>query len=106
MIKVRAILPNQDEALRAGMLLTVKLVVNPRSALMIPEQALVPFSSQQFVYVVNGNAIAEQREVQIGQRQVGQVEVLDGLILGEQVVVEGTLRLKPNTPVKVMAANP
>ena len=105
MLKVRALLPNKDAALRAGMLLTVQLELNPRQALMIPEQALVPLSSQQFVYVINDGK-AEKRAIFIGQRQVGQVEVLDGLVLNEQVVTEGTLRLKPNTPVKVVTAKP
>ncbi|MCV6637419.1 efflux RND transporter periplasmic adaptor subunit [Candidatus Albibeggiatoa sp. nov. NOAA] len=104
MLKLRAIIPNQDEALRAGMLLTVRLALNPRQALMISERALVPVGSQQFVYVMTENAIAERRIVEIGQRQVGKVEVTDGLALGEKVVVEGTLRLKPNTPIKEITA--
>ncbi len=105
MVTLRALLPNQDKALRAGMLLTVTLSLNPRRALMISERALVPIGSQQFVYVVNEENIAEKRLIQIGQRQVGQVEVVHGVALGEKIVVEGTLRLKPNTPVKLVAAS-
>jgi membrane fusion protein (multidrug efflux system) len=105
MLTLRAIIPNQDEALRAGMLLTVKLNLNPRDALMIAEQALVPIGSQQFVYVITEALTAEKRLIELGQRQIGKVEVIHGLALDEKVVVEGTLRLKPNTPVRVIAAS-
>ncbi|MEK7992083.1 MAG: efflux RND transporter periplasmic adaptor subunit [Thiotrichaceae bacterium] len=106
MLTLRAIIPNRDEALRAGMLLTVKLNLNPRDALMIEEQALVPIGSQQFVYVITDALIAEKRLIELGQRQVGKVEVTHGLALDEKIVTEGTLRLKPNTPVKVITASP
>ncbi|WP_353570853.1 efflux RND transporter periplasmic adaptor subunit [Candidatus Albibeggiatoa sp. nov. BB20] len=106
MLKLRAIMPNKDEALRAGMLLTVKLNLNPRQALMVSERALVPIGSQQFVYVITDALIAEKRLIEIGQRQVGKVEVTHGLALDENVVVEGTLRLKPNTAVKLITASP
>lgn len=106
MVKLRALLSNEDEALRAGMLLTVKLNLNPRQALMVSERALVPFGSQQFVYVVTEQSLAEKRLIKIGQRQIGKVEVTQGLALNEKVVVEGTLRLKPNAPVKLINALP
>jgi membrane fusion protein, multidrug efflux system len=98
-ITVRAIVPNRDAALRPGMFLTVSVAKDERQALMIPEQALVPEQSRQFVYVVQGGK-AKKREVQIGLRQPGRVEVSTGLIAGEFVVTEGTQKIREGSSVR------
>jgi membrane fusion protein (multidrug efflux system) len=106
-ITVRAIVPNRDAALRPGMFLTVSVAKDERQALMIPEQALVPEQSRQFVYVVQGGK-AKKREVQIGLRQPGRVEVSTGLIAGEFVVTEGTQKIREGSSVRELqvAAGP
>jgi len=53
-----------------------------------------------YVWVVSGGK-AERREVVLGVRTPGYVEIDKGLELGEQVVVGGTDRLQPGTEVKV-----
>jgi membrane fusion protein (multidrug efflux system) len=102
-VSVRALLPNKDAALRPGMFLTVDLSSAQRTALVIPEEALVPEQSSQFVFVVDGgNAV--KREVSIGTRRPGSVEVVAGLKSGERVVVEGTIRVRDGGPVRDSAA--
>lgn len=100
-IGLRANLPNPDGKLRPGLFARVRLQTGaPTPALVIPEQAVFPRGSQQFVYVVeNGKAV--QREVKIGQRLPGQAEVLSGIKVGEQVVVSGLQRLGDDTPVRI-----
>ena len=98
-ITVRALLPNQDGALKPGMFLTVSMDRDQRKALVIPEEALVPEQARQFVYViVPGNKVAK-REVRIGRRQPGEVEVVEGLVNNDRVVVEGTLKLRDGASV-------
>ena len=46
-IVVRAVLPNPHRALKPGMLMEVELQMNPREALVIPEEALVPQGARQ-----------------------------------------------------------
>jgi membrane fusion protein (multidrug efflux system) len=106
-VTVRALLPNRDSALKPGMFLTVELAREQRQALLIPEEALVPEQARQFVYVV-ANGRVNKREVQIGRRAPGRVEVAQGLQEGERVVTEGTLKLREGTPVRelVAAASP
>ena len=101
-ITVRALLPNEPSRLRAGMFLTVSLLKEDVVSLLIPEQALIPERSKQFVFVVNDQDLVERREVATGRRRPGQVEILAGLSPGELVVTEGTQSARPGQPVRIV----
>jgi membrane fusion protein (multidrug efflux system) len=98
-VTVRALLPNQDGALKPGMFLTVSMDREQRKALVIPEEALVPEQARQFVFVIIAGDKVSKREVRIGRRQPGEVEVADGLVNGDRVVVEGTLKLREGSSI-------
>ena len=99
-VAVRALIDNRDGRLRPGMFMTVKMVRPEGQALMLPEQAIVPENEQHFVYVV-ADGKAHKREVKIGRRRPGEVEVLEGLSAEDGVVVDGTLNLRDGVQVKV-----
>jgi membrane fusion protein (multidrug efflux system) len=99
-VAIRALIDNRDGRLRPGMFMTVKLVRPAGQALMLPEQAIVPENEQHFVYVV-ADGKAHKREVKIGRRRPGEVEVLQGLTADDGVVVDGTLNLRDGVPVRV-----
>ena len=98
-VTVRALLANEDGALRPGMFLNVSLANDEREALVIPEEALTPEAEKQFVFVV-ADGKAAQREVRIGMRRPGSVEIVSGLSEGEQVIVEGTQKVRNGAPVR------
>ena len=98
-VTVRALLANEDGALRPGMFLNVALANDERESLTIPEQALTPEAERQFVFVVNDGK-AQRREVRIGARRPGTVEVINGLAAGERVIVEGTQKVRDGAPVR------
>jgi membrane fusion protein (multidrug efflux system) len=100
-VTVRALVPNPDGRLRPGMLLVVKLLRENVAALVVPEQAIVPEQSRQYVLVVEDDGRVEKRLVVTGRRRPGQVEVLEGLAPGERVVAEGTQKARPGDPVEV-----
>jgi membrane fusion protein (multidrug efflux system) len=100
---VRAIVPNDEGLLKPGMFLTVHIVESSKEAIVVPEQALLPEEGRQFVYVVVGGK-AEKREIRIGRRRPGEVEVLDGLAANEVIVSEGADKLRPGAPVQPVAA--
>lgn len=102
-IKVRSLLQNDKGYLRPGMFLTVTLLNENVNALVIPEQALIPERNVQSVFVVGENEVAELRQVQIGRRRPGEVEILDGLEEGERVIVDGTQKARNGQPVKILA---
>jgi membrane fusion protein (multidrug efflux system) len=101
-ITVRALLDNNENRLRPGMFLTVTLLKDDVEALMIPEQAVVPERSKQFVFVLGADNIVERREITTGRRRPGQVEVTAGLADGDLIIAEGTQRVKPGQPATIV----
>jgi membrane fusion protein (multidrug efflux system) len=101
-VTLRALLPNPDAKLRPGMFLTVTVLKEDVEALMIPEQAIVPERSNQYVFVVGADRVVERRLVQSGRRRPGEVEIMEGLEPGERVVTEGTQKVRPGQQVEIL----
>lgn len=92
-IIVRAEIPNADGTLKPGMFMTAKISTAPVPAVLIPEGAIVPEQGKTFVFVVKGG-VASKREVTLGRRRPGEVQITVGLENGERVVVEGTQKIR------------
>lgn len=76
---------------------TVSLeAVEPIKVLAIPRAAILSDQQGDYVFVVNDKNVAEQRRVKLGQSTPDVAAVADGLKPGEQVVVEGIQRVRPN----------
>lgn len=102
-------LPNADEAIRPGMLMTVRVLANPREALAIPEIAILDRADGAFVYRVvsrEGGQAVEQVPIRTGQRSAGMAEVLEGLGVGDLVVTEGVQSVRPGQPVQLGGPTP
>ncbi|WP_295882681.1 efflux RND transporter periplasmic adaptor subunit [uncultured Thiohalocapsa sp.] len=108
-VQVRALLPNPNQVLRPGLLMRVELLRNPRQALTLPEEALLHRGEAHFVLVLTqgegGATLPERRQVQVGTRRPGFVEITGGLDAGERVITHGTDKAKPGEPVTVMAVD-
>jgi membrane fusion protein (multidrug efflux system) len=101
---VRALLPNPDHVLRPGMLMQVELQSREREAIVIPEESLVAQGQKQFVFVVDrADSTAQRREVRIGTRRPGEVEIVEGLAVGELIITDGTLKVRPGSKVSIRA---
>ncbi len=101
-VTVRAELPNDDLALRAGMLMTASVGRRPRQANAIPERAIIPLNRRQFVFVIDEKeSVARQVEVQTGSRLPGFVEVTAGLEAGAKIVADGFMGLRDGGAVTV-----
>ena len=98
-VQVRAVIPNDDGAIKPGMFMTVDLQRNRGDVLVAPEQAIVPEGSVQYVFVVN-DGVAEKRAVTLGRRIPGFVVISDGLAAGEIVVTEGTGKIREGSAVE------
>jgi membrane fusion protein, multidrug efflux system len=97
-VTVRAELPNDEGLLKPGMFMTVRLSREPAPALVVPESAIVPERGKVYVFaVVDGRAV--RREVQVGRREPGRVELVAGVVEGERVVVEGTQKVRDGSAV-------
>jgi membrane fusion protein (multidrug efflux system) len=99
--QVRAHIPNEDAALRPGMLLMVEVVTTERTALVVPENAVYQIQDRAYVYVVGEDLVARERMIETGERRFGSVEVLSGLELGERIVTEGIVKLRDGAVVRL-----
>lgn len=97
--EVRALLPNPDLVLPAGMFMHLEVVLQARPAVVVAEGAVVVEGDASYVYVVEDDR-ARRRDVRLGQRELGVVEVVAGLVAGETVIVQGTSRVRDGVPVR------
>lgn len=100
---LRGRIPNPESRLKPGMFARVKLILAERdNALVVPEEAIVPQGKKVTVWkIVDGKAM--RTEVQTGMRRDAKVEILQGLQLGDTVVIAGQIRLsRDGTPVRIL----
>jgi len=98
--QARALLENEEERLRPGMLINVKLSLNEEPGIVVPERALIQVGDSSSVFVVDDGAVARRAEVTLGRRLPGQVVLRSGVEPGERVVVNGQLLLRPGASVR------
>ncbi|QIR14461.1 efflux RND transporter periplasmic adaptor subunit [Shewanella aestuarii] len=103
-VMVRAIIPNDDLALLPGMLMKVKLIKQSREGLLLPESAIIPIQDKHYIYSTNQDNEVIQIEVKLGVRMRGWVEIVDGLSVGEQVLIRGILKVRPGDKVTIQEA--
>lgn len=100
----RAELPNPDGLLQPGQFVRVKLSGATRSGVFrVPQRAVLEGPQGKFVFVVGKESKAEIRPVEASEWTGGDIIVSKGLAAGDQVIVDGFLKLGPGAPVQVGA---
>jgi membrane fusion protein (multidrug efflux system) len=103
MLPVKARIANPDEVLKPGAYAAVEITLDLRSDRpVIPEECLVSTREGYIAYVVE-DGTARRREVTIGLRQPGRVEIRTGIEVGETVVRAGQMSLTDGDPVEPQA---
>jgi len=100
-VKARGITPNPDRSLWPGEFVRVRFILNQiKDAKLVPAQAVQISQRGPFIFVLKQDNTVDQRPVRPGQRQDGDMMVIeDGVKPGETVVVTGQLALAPGTKV-------
>jgi membrane fusion protein, multidrug efflux system len=108
-LQVQAAVANPGSMLKPGMFARPRVVLAVRdNAVVVPEEALVPVGARQFLFKVvdgpDGKKVSQRIEAKLGLRLPGQVEVLDGVKVGDTVVTAGHGRLAraDSMPVRVI----
>jgi membrane fusion protein, multidrug efflux system len=73
--------------------------VDPKQVIAVPRGAILSDQEGSYVYVVDDQNIARQRRVRLGQLTPEIAGIADGLKEGEQIIVDGIQRARPNAPV-------
>ena len=100
-VKARAVTPNPDRALWPSEFVRVRFILDTiKDAILVPSQAVQISQSGPFVFVIKPDNTVELRPVKPGQRQDGDLTVIEtGVKPDETVVVTGQLALGPGTKV-------
>ena len=100
-VMVRALIPNRGGRLKPGMLLSVALQSRVRSAVAVPELALVREGDGRYIYTVDKDRKAKRIAVSTGGRDGNLIEVTQGLNPGDKIVTEGVVKLSEGAKVRV-----
>ncbi|MGB0695949.1 MAG: efflux RND transporter periplasmic adaptor subunit [Rhodospirillaceae bacterium] len=99
-ISGRAVLDNKDGLFLPGLFARIRLLAqDTESVMLLPEGAIGADQSRRFVYVLDGENIAQIRPVRLGRLIEGFRVIEDGLAPEDRVVVNGLLRVRPGSPV-------
>ncbi len=103
-ISIRALFPNPDGILLPGMYVRGQLeqAIN-ENAITVPKQAVQRSTEGATVFVINKDNVAEVRRVQTGASFQEKWVILDGLNVGDKVIIEGIQKVKPGAPVTPVA---
>jgi multidrug efflux system membrane fusion protein len=91
-VPVRATMPNTDELLWPGTLVTVQLVFREEMAITVPPQAIQVSQAGSFVFVIK-DGIASVQPVKVARVIDAEAILESGLEGGESVVTEGQLQI-------------
>ncbi len=99
-VSVTASFENNANLLRPGMLMQLALEIGRIEALMVPEKSIIPRQDNHFVYIIDAENKAQQVKIELLERFHGWVAIKSGLEAGQQVITEGTIKIRPGSSVK------
>ncbi|MBX7168921.1 MAG: efflux RND transporter periplasmic adaptor subunit [Pirellulales bacterium] len=96
----RGVFPNPDLRMTPGMFVRIRAAVGaPQPRLLVEDRAIGTDQRGDYVLVVEGRNVVQQRPVRLGPLQQGLRVVSEGVKEGEWVVVNGLQRARPGTTV-------
>jgi RND family efflux transporter MFP subunit len=96
---MRGILPNADGKILSGLYARVRVPLERRTTLLVPEAAIGHDQQGAYVFVVNDKNVVERRNVTTGSAVESQRAIDNGLTGGEWVIVNGLLKAAPGRQV-------
>jgi membrane fusion protein (multidrug efflux system) len=103
--EVEARIANPEGELRSGMIISLRIVLDKRSTLVVPAEALLETRGGTARVFVVSDGVAHSLEVNIGRRSDRDVELVSGLQEGDEVIVAGHDRVKDGQPVTTYRAD-
>lgn len=100
---IEAVITNEDDAIKPGMLLTFNMPETTlEQTLLVPTAAVVEGSTETFVYVVSEEKVAVKKPVEVLEAQSDLTAVAGELKEGDQVVTKGQITLEDGNKVKLI----
>jgi multidrug efflux pump subunit AcrA (membrane-fusion protein) len=92
-LPVRANIDNRAGLLKPGMFARMTIAVGKMPVILVPRLAIVQKGDRTLVYIDNGNGNYQEKDVQVGTGDKQNIEIKDGLTLGEHIVAHGSTAL-------------
>lgn len=104
-IRFKATYPNQDHRLWPGQFADVRLRLSERvNAVAVPSSVVLTGQQGNYCFVINADQTVAIRPLRIGIAAGNLIEIVSGLKAGEQVVMDGQVRLRPGVKVEIKSA--
>ena len=101
-MKIKAVFANRAGELFPNQFVNARLLLDvKKDSIIVPTAAIQRNPQGAFVYVLKADKTVAMRPVKTGISQGGETSVVDGLEVGEQVVVDGAERLRDGSKVEV-----
>ena len=99
-LSIRIKIINEESELIPGALLSVKIKYNERNSLSVPDTSVILEGSKVYVYKVLEDNTVKKTEIQIGLRNLANLEIISGLEKGDIIVAEGLKKVRPGLKIK------
>ena len=99
-ILARAKINNEESEIIPGSLLEIEIFYNKKNALSIPDTSIMYEGNKKFVYKITEENTIKKTEIETGIRNMGNLEILNGLNEGDKIIAEGLTKVRPNMKVK------
>ncbi|MGK7956114.1 MAG: efflux RND transporter periplasmic adaptor subunit, partial [Crocosphaera sp.] len=109
LVLAKATFDRNNKALLNRQFIQARIIWQQRQGVLVPTTAVSRLGGQTFVFVAQANSskeegatplIAEQRQVELGEIQGNNYQVISGLKPGEKIVTAGILRLRDGAPIQ------
>jgi membrane fusion protein (multidrug efflux system) len=115
LVLAKATFSGGSRALLNRQFIQARIIWEQEQGLLLPTTAVSRLGAETFVFVAQQNQsakenepslIAEQRQVELGELQGNNYQVISGLNAGEKVVTAGVLQLKDGSPLQEISSQP
>jgi len=104
-LAIRLQVDNPQHLLHAGQFARVQVAAAQLTdAIVLPQRAILDLQGKNYVWIIDAEHKAQQRDVRMGPRIGNDWQVQEGLKAGDVVIVDGVQQLKPGMPVNVTPA--
>jgi multidrug efflux system membrane fusion protein len=101
-VKLKAVFANRANELFPNQFVNARLLLDvKKNAIIVPSAAVQKNPQGAFIFVLNPDKTVSMRTVKTGISQGGETSIVEGLAVGEQVVVDGAERLREGSKVEV-----
>jgi membrane fusion protein (multidrug efflux system) len=102
---LRAVFPNPERVLVDGQYVRLRVEdAQPQQALLVPQRAILNDQGGSYVFVVAADGKAQTKRVKRGALEGSDVVIVDGLQVGDRVVVDGVQKVRQGMEVDAAPA--